>query len=54
VTLYFVIPRAPGFSFYVPSPFTVDNSTIAFSRSPTNYSFSGQLNLLGKSFTSRI
>jgi hypothetical protein len=47
--LYFTIPRAPHFVFYVPSPFNVDNSTIAFSRTPANYSFSGSLNLYGTS-----
>ncbi|GFZ49453.1 hypothetical protein JCM24511_07573 [Saitozyma sp. JCM 24511] len=46
VTLYFTIPRPAAFSFYEPAPFTVDNSTIAFSRSPTNFSFSGNLQLL--------
>ena len=49
VTLFFLIPRAPSFSFYEPKPFVVDNSTIAFSRTPTNFSFTGDLNLLGKS-----
>lgn len=47
--LFFLIPRAPSFSFYQPSPFNVDNSTIAFSRTPTNFSFTGNLNLLGQS-----
>ena len=49
ITLFFVIPRAPGFSFYEPTPFAVDNSTIAFSRTPTNFSFNANLNLFGKS-----
>ncbi len=49
VTLYFAIPRTPAFSFYQPTPFTVDNSTISFSRTPTNFSFTGTLNLLGQS-----
>lgn len=47
VTLYFVIPRAPNFEFYDEQPFTVDNNTISFSRTPTNFSFSGNLNLWG-------
>lgn len=47
ITLYFVIPRVPSFTFYTPTPFTVDNSTIEFSRSPTNFSFNGNLNLYG-------
>ncbi|WWC90773.1 uncharacterized protein L201_005710 [Kwoniella dendrophila CBS 6074] len=47
VTLYFVIPRVPNFEFYAESPFTVDNSTINFNRVPTNFSFTGNLNLYG-------
>lgn len=46
--LYFTIPRPPSFSFYEPQPFTVDNSTVLFSRVPTNFSFTGNLNLLGQ------
>jgi hypothetical protein len=52
VTLYFTIPRPAAFSFYEPAPFTVDNSTIAFS--PTNFSFSGNLQLLGESWRHRV
>lgn len=47
VTLYFVIPRAPSFEFYHDQPFTVNNGTISFNRTPTNFSFSGNLNLWG-------
>ncbi|WWC63214.1 uncharacterized protein I303_105814 [Kwoniella dejecticola CBS 10117] len=47
VTLYFVIPRVPNFEFYTDSPFSVDNSTVNFNRVPTNFSFSGNLNLYG-------
>lgn len=47
VTLYFVIPRAPSFEFYHDQPFTVNNDTISFNRMPTNFSFSGNLNLWG-------
>lgn len=47
VTLYFVIPRAPNFEFYHDQPFTVNNDTISFNRTPTNFSFSGNLNLWG-------
>ena len=48
ITLFFVIPRAPAFTFYVPQPFLVNNNTIAFSRTPTNFSFTGNLNLFGE------
>ena len=48
IMLYFLLPRAPGFKFYESSPFTVDNSTLSFSRTPTNFSFTGDLNLLGE------
>jgi hypothetical protein len=48
IVLYFLIPRAPSFTFYTAQPFVVDNTTIAFSRTPTNFSFVGNLNLLGK------
>lgn len=47
VTLYFVIPRGPSFEFYHDQPFTVNNDTISFNRTPTNFSFSGNLNLWG-------
>lgn len=43
-----MIPRAPSFTFYETAPFTVDNSTVSFSRSPTNFSFAGNLNLYGE------
>jgi hypothetical protein len=49
VLLYFVIPRNPSFQFYPERPFDVDNSTISFSRTPTNFSFTGNLNLYGTS-----
>jgi hypothetical protein len=49
VLLYFVIPRNPSFEFYPERPFDVDNSTISFSRTPTNFSFTGNLNLYGTS-----
>jgi hypothetical protein len=49
VLLYFVIPRNPSFQFYPERPFDVDNSTISFSRTPTNFSFNGNLNLYGTS-----
>jgi hypothetical protein len=42
-----LIPRPPSFKFYTEAPFTVDNSTIQFSRTPTNFSFAGNLNLWG-------
>jgi hypothetical protein len=51
VTLYFVIPRNPSFEFYPDRPFDVDNSTISFSRTPTNFSFTGNLNLYGTLLT---
>ncbi|EIW67321.1 hypothetical protein TREMEDRAFT_33878 [Tremella mesenterica DSM 1558] len=54
VTLFFVLPRAPSFTFYAPSPFTVDNSTIAFSRTPTNFSFAGNLNLFADGTNSYV
>ncbi|ORY35457.1 hypothetical protein BCR39DRAFT_461648, partial [Naematelia encephala] len=54
VTLYFTIPRAPHFTFYEPNPFTVNNSTIEFSRTPTNFSFTGDLNLLADSTSSYL
>ncbi|KAK8854871.1 hypothetical protein IAR55_003610 [Kwoniella newhampshirensis] len=54
VTLYFVIPRVPNFSFYEDQPFSVDNTTIAFSRSPTNFSFSGNLNLYADASSSYL
>ncbi|WRT68339.1 uncharacterized protein IL334_005315 [Kwoniella shivajii] len=47
VTLFFVIPRVPNFQFYADEPFTVDNSTVSFNRVPTNFSFTGNLNLYG-------
>jgi hypothetical protein len=49
VLLYFVIPRNPSFQFYPERPFDVDNSTISFSRTPTDFSFTGNLNLYGTS-----
>ncbi|KAL0249839.1 hypothetical protein I308_103141 [Cryptococcus tetragattii IND107] len=52
VTLYFVIPRAPNFEFYHDQPFTVNNDTISFNRTPTNFSFSGNLNLWGDASSS--
>ncbi|OXC69131.1 hypothetical protein AYX13_02421 [Cryptococcus neoformans] len=54
VTLYFVIPRAPNFEFYDEQPFTVDNNTISFSRTPTNFSFSGNLNLWADASSSYV
>ena len=48
ITLFFLIPRAPSFEFYEQSPFSVDNSTIDFNRVPTNFSFTGNLNLYGE------
>ncbi|KAL7423410.1 hypothetical protein Q5752_000990 [Cryptotrichosporon argae] len=54
VTLYFVIPRAVTFSFYTDSPFSVDNSTVVFNRSPTNFSFTGDLNLLADTSSSYL
>jgi hypothetical protein len=54
ITLYFVIPRAPAFTFYISEPFTVDNTTVSFSRTPTNFSFTGNLNLLGESIDIKL
>ena len=48
VVLYFTIPRAPSFTFNSQSPFAVDNDTVAFSRSPTNFSFTGSVNVFGE------
>ncbi|TYJ56118.1 hypothetical protein B9479_003228 [Cryptococcus floricola] len=54
VALYFLIPRAPTFKFYGDDPFSVRNETINFNRSPTNYSFSGNLNLWGDASSSYL
>jgi len=54
VTLFFTIPRAPSFAFYANEPFTVNNSTVEFSRTPTNFSFSGNLNLLADASNSYL
>ena len=48
VVLFFVIPRNPSFSFYEVTPFGVGNSTVSFSRIPTNFTFTGELNLYGQ------
>jgi hypothetical protein len=47
ITLYFVIPRAPTFNFPTNDIFSVDNSTIHFSRTPTNFTFQASFNMLG-------
>lgn len=54
VTLYFVIPRAPSFQFYTDQPFVVNNSTISFSRTPTNFSYTGELQLLADASNSYV
>ncbi|WVN90224.1 uncharacterized protein L203_105460 [Cryptococcus depauperatus CBS 7841] len=54
VTLYFVIPRVPSFTFYKDQPWTVNNDTIAFSRTPTNFSFAGNLNIYGDASSSYL
>ncbi|KAK4688985.1 hypothetical protein P7C73_g1123, partial [Tremellales sp. Uapishka_1] len=54
LVLFFVLPRAPSFSFYDQTPFTVDNSTVSFSRTPANYSFTGNMNLLADATNSYL
>ncbi|ORX38555.1 hypothetical protein BD324DRAFT_578158 [Kockovaella imperatae] len=54
IILFITIPRAPSFTFYVTEPFTVNNGTIAFSRTPTNFSFAGNLNLFADSTPSYL
>lgn len=46
--LFFTIPRPPAYAFYVQQPFTVNNSTVSFARTPANFTFTGNLNVLGK------
>ncbi|WVQ74862.1 hypothetical protein IAR50_004469 [Cryptococcus sp. DSM 104548] len=53
VTLYVLIPRAPTFKFYE-VPLSVKNETVNFNRSPTNFSFSGNLNLWGDASSSYL
>lgn len=52
--LFFTIPRPPSYSFYVSQPFTVNNSTVQFARTPANFSFTGNLNILGELTPSRV
>lgn len=50
ITLYFVIPRAPNFTF--PSKddiLAVDEKSVQFSRTPANFSFDGSVQMRGKS-----
>ncbi|WVQ81916.1 hypothetical protein IAT38_004043 [Cryptococcus sp. DSM 104549] len=54
LTLYFLLPRVPRFEFYGDQPFTVNNETISFNRSPTNFSFSGNLNLYSDASSSYL
>ena len=49
MTLYFVIPRAPSFDFPSDTVFLADNSTVGFSRTPANFSFTGDIRMIGKS-----
>jgi hypothetical protein len=48
VTLYFVIPRAPNFSFPSDTVFLADESTVGFSRTPANFSFTGDIRMIGE------
>lgn len=54
VTLYFVIPRAVTFTWYQADPFYVDNTTAVILRTPTNFSFTGELHLMADSSSSWI
>ncbi|WWD18980.1 hypothetical protein CI109_103437 [Kwoniella shandongensis] len=54
IALFFLIPRVPSFEFYGEQPFSVDNSTISFNRTPTNFSFSGNLNLYADASSSYL
>ncbi len=53
LTLIFVIPRAPSFNFPSNDVFGVDNSTIVFSRTPTNFTFQADFHVLGGLVASR-
>ncbi|KAH8090725.1 hypothetical protein HD553DRAFT_265989 [Filobasidium floriforme] len=52
VTLYFVIPRAPNFSFPSDTVFLADESTVGFSRTPANFSFTGDIRMIADASTS--
>lgn len=54
LVLYFTIPRAVTFTIYDSDPLYVDNSTLVLTRTPTNFSFSGELHLLADSSSSWI
>lgn len=54
LALFFTIPRPPSFSFYVPEPLTVDNSTVSFSRTPANFSFIGNINVFADTSSSYL
>jgi hypothetical protein len=47
IVLFLTIPRAPNFKFPSADIIGVDNSTVSFSRSPTNFSFAGSVNMIG-------
>jgi hypothetical protein len=47
IVLFLTIPRAPNFKFPSADIIGVDNSTVSFSRSPTNFSFAGSVNMRG-------
>ncbi|KAI9637345.1 uncharacterized protein MKK02DRAFT_23934 [Dioszegia hungarica] len=54
LVLFFTIPRPPSYSFYVSQPFTVNNSTVQFARTPANFSFTGNLNILADTTSSYL
>lgn len=47
IVLFLTIPRAPNFKFPSADIIGVDNSTVSFSRTPTNFSFAGSVNMIG-------
>lgn len=51
IVLFLTIPRAPNFKFPSADIIGVDNSTVSFSRTPTNFSFAGSINMIGMSLS---
>lgn len=54
VTLVFTIPRPVKFEFYQPEPLSIKNDTIVFSRTPANFSFDAELQLMADASSSFV